>query len=145
MQASGEPGNGKSLIVPGWQRAGALNSFFALYKSAPSNAKIATPGCIYAASPTKESQRPWETVTPLAAWLNYTQGAPQFNTSYSIGGGESDLVKSALALGGVVVCREHDNIMPNIMGAINAKVPISNYCPSRMLFPTPFSSSGFWT
>ena len=116
-----------------------MNSLFAPYKSAPSNAKIATPGCIYAASPTKESQRPWETVTPLAAWLNYTQGAPQFNTSYSIGGGESDLVKSVLALGGVVlVCWEHDNIMPNIMGAINAKVPISNYLSIPNAFPDVF-------
>ena len=84
VQANGEPGNGKSLIVPGWQRAGALNAFFAPYKSTPANAAIATPDYIYAASPTSESQRPWETVTPLAAWLNYAQGTPQFNVSFSL-------------------------------------------------------------
>src|ERR1035438_9555441 len=32
VQENGEPGNGKSLIVSGWQRAGALNAFFAPYK-----------------------------------------------------------------------------------------------------------------
>ncbi|ADV80866.1 hypothetical protein [Terriglobus saanensis] len=139
VQQNGEPGNGKSLIVPGWQRAGALNAFFAPYQSAPSNAEIATPNCIYAASPTNESQRPSETVTPLAAWLNYTEGGPQFNISYTIGGGESDLVKSVLGLGGVVlICWEHDNIMPNIMKAIDKKFPISNYASIPNPFPNVF-------
>src|SRR5271165_1479382 len=82
----GQSGSGKSLIIPGWQRAGALNAFFAQYQSTPSNPEIATPSYIYAASPNGESQRPSETVTPLAAWLNYPQGTPQFNVSYSIGG-----------------------------------------------------------
>jgi hypothetical protein len=139
VQENGEPGNGKSLIVPGWQRAGALNTFFAPYGSTPSNAEIATPNYIYAANPNGESQRPWETVTPLAAWLNYAQGAPQFNVSYMIGGGEKDLVKSVLALSGVaLICWEHDNIMPNIMGAINGKIPIANYASIPNPFPDVF-------
>jgi hypothetical protein len=139
VQANGEPGNGQSLIVPGWQRAGALNAFFAPYQSRPSNPEIATPNYIYTASPTKESQRPWETVTPLAAWLNYAQGTPQFNASFAIGGGEPDMVASALALSGVVlICWEHDNIMPNIMGAINNQVPIANYLSIPNPFPNVF-------
>jgi hypothetical protein len=139
VQANGEPGKGQSLIVPGWQRAGALNAFFAPYQSRPSNPEIATPNYIYAASPTNESQRPWETVTPLAAWLNYAQGTPQFNASYTIGGGEQEMVKSVLALTGVVlICWEHDNIMPNIMGAINAQVPIANYSSIPNPFPGVF-------
>jgi hypothetical protein len=138
-QANGEPGNGKSLIVPGWQRAGALNAFFAPFKSTPSNPEIATPDYIYAASPTNESQRPWETVTPLAAWLNYAQGTPQFNVSYTIGGGESQMVASVLALSGtVLICWEHDNIMPNVMGAINEQVPIANYASIPNPFPDVF-------
>ena len=40
---------GESLILPGWQRAGALNAFFAPYKSSPSNSEIATPDYMYAA------------------------------------------------------------------------------------------------
>ena len=139
VQEDGEPGGGKSLIVQGWQRAGALNAFFAPYKSKPANAQIETPQCIYAPTPKKESQRPWETVTPLAAWLKYKEGTPQFNTTYTIGGGEPDLVKSVLALSGaVLICWEHDNIMPNIMGAINTKVPISNYSSIPNPFPDVF-------
>jgi hypothetical protein len=139
VQEDGEPGNGQSLIVPGWQRAGALNAFFAPYHAKPSNAEIATPNYIYAASPTNESQRPWETVTPLAAWLNYAQGTPQFNVSFTIGGGEPQLVTSVLALSGVVlICWEHDNIMPNIMGAINKQVPITNYSSIPNPFPNVF-------
>lgn len=139
VQEDGSPGNGKSLIVPGWQRAGALNAFFAPYQSSPSNPAIVTPNYIYAASPNNESQRPCETVTPLAAWLKYTQGSDQFNVNYTIGGQEAEMVASALALSGVVlICWEHDNIMPNIMSAINGKVPISNYAAIPNPFPDVF-------
>src|SRR5271170_5034891 len=137
--ANGQSGGGKSLIVPGWQRAGALNAFFAPYKSKPANQEIATPDYIYAADPTGETQRPGETVTPLAAWLDYSQGSPQFNVSFSVGGGEQALVKSVLALSGtVLICWEHDNIMPNIMQAINSAVTITNYSSIPSPFPDVF-------
>jgi hypothetical protein len=135
----GKSGGGESLIVPGWQRAGALNAFFAPHKSKPPNPGIATPDYIYAANPSGETQRPWETVTPLAAWLNYSQSSPQFNVSFSVGGGEPDLVNSVLALTGVVlICWEHDNIMPNIMSAINSAVKITNYSSIPNPFPNVF-------
>jgi hypothetical protein len=129
---NGKSGNGNSLIVIGWQRAGALNAFFAPHKGKPAKKKIATPDSIYAANPAAdtqgESKRPWETVTPLAAWLGYRQGTPQFNTQYHINGGESQLVQSVLRRKGtVLICWEHDNIMPNIVGAIHKAVPIKNY------------------
>lgn len=138
VQENGQPGGGKSLIVPGWQRAGALNAFFAPYKAKPANKHIHKPDFIYAASPNKETQRPWETVVPLAAWLNYTK-PPQFNTGFPIGGGEPAMVKSVLALSGhVLICWEHDNIMPNIMSNINGQVPISNYKSIPNPFPDVF-------
>jgi len=137
--ANGQSGGGQSLIVPGWQRAGALSAFFAPYQSTPSNPEIATPNYIYAANPNGETQRPWETVTPLAAWLNYTPDSAQFNVSYSVGGGEPDLVTSVLAVSGVVLIYwEHHNIMPNIMGGINSKVPITNYSSIPNSFPDVF-------
>jgi len=139
VQEDGEPGKGKSLIVQGWQRAGALNSLFAPYGSSPANTEISKPDYIYAASPNQESKRPCETVTPLAAWLGYAQGSSQFNVNYTIGGGETAMVGSVLALSGVVlICWEHDNIMPNIMGAINSKVPIANYSSIPDPFPDVF-------
>jgi hypothetical protein len=118
----------KSLIVIGWQRAGALNGFFAPAKGAPPKKDIATPKYIYAANPNAESQRPCETMTPLAAWLGYKQGSAQFNTQYNIGGGEPQLVKEVLALDGtVLICWEHNNIKPHIVDPINQAVPITNY------------------
>ncbi len=139
VQENGESSNGKSLIVQGWQRAGALNAFFAPYNSEPANSVISRPDYIYAASPNKESQRPYETVAPLAAWLGYAQGTPQFNAGYTIGGGETAMVGSVLDLSGMVlICWEHDNIMPNIMGAINSRVPITNYSSIPSPFPNVF-------
>lgn len=138
VRENGESGKGKSLIVPGWQRAGALNAFFAPHKGAPPKKDIATPDYIYAANPQGLSERPWETVTPLAAWLGYSK-PPQFNTSFDINGGEGKLVQSVLGLDGVVlICWEHDNIMPNIVGTINSKVPIANYKKIPTAWPDVF-------
>jgi len=139
VQENGTPGGGKSLIVQGWQRAGALNAFFAPYHSKPSNPDIATPNYIYAANPNKESARPCESVTPLAAWLGYKQGSPQFNVNFDIGGGEKDMVKSVMGLDGVVlICWEHDHIMPNIIDAIQHAVPIANYSSMPSKWPDVF-------
>ncbi len=128
VKLDGEPGGGKSLIVAGWQRGGALNAFFAPYDASPANSHIAKPAYIYAADPKGESERPCETVTPLADWLGYKQGSAEFNVTYDINGGEKDLAKSVLGLTGVVlICWEHDNIYPHIMKAINDGVTITNY------------------
>ncbi len=137
--ANGQSGSGKSLIVQGWQRAGALNAFFAPYQASPANSAIATPNYIYAASPDGESQRPFETVTPLAAWLGYAQNTPQFNTGFAIGGGEAQMVQSVLGLSGsVLICWEHNHIMPNIMHAINSTVHITNYGSIPPAWPNVF-------
>ncbi len=139
VKLDGESGGGKSLIVQGWQRAGALNAFFAPYKSSPASPHIAKPDYIYAADPKGESQRPCETVTPLAAWLGYQQGSPQFNVSYDIGGGEPQLVKSVLGLSGVaLICWEHDNIMPNMMTHIKNAYAITNWSSIPNPWPDVF-------
>jgi hypothetical protein len=139
VQENGAPGKGKSLIVPGWQRAGALNAFFAPYKSKPANPAIATPDFIYAADPNGETRRPCETVGPLAAWLKYKQGSAEFNVSFSVGGGEKDLVKSVLALSGtVLISWEHDHITSSIVPEIHKQVPISNFASIPNPFPNVF-------
>jgi hypothetical protein len=38
----------------------------------------------------------------------------------------------------VLICWEHDNIMPNIMGAIDKQVPITNYASIPNPFPDVF-------
>ncbi len=137
--ADGQSGSGKSLIVQGWQRAGALNAFFIPYQVSPANSAIATPDYIYAATPDGESQRPWETVTPLADRLKYAMNTPQFNTDFAIGGGEVQMVQSVLSLSGtVLICWEHKNIMPNIMQAINNAIPIGNYGSISAAWPDVF-------
>jgi hypothetical protein len=146
VQASGIS-DSKSLIVAGWQRAGALNAFFAPAEGSPPKKDIATPDCIYAANPQGESERPCETVTPLAAWLGYQQGSAKFNVQYNIGGGEPQLVQAVLALDGtILICWEHDNIKqpsqpgqgPCIVDLINKSVPITNYPKMPNKWPNVF-------
>ncbi len=49
------------------------------------------------------------------------------------------MVASALGLSGVVlICWEHDNIMPNIMSAINQTVTITNYSSLPPSWPDVF-------
>jgi hypothetical protein len=138
VQLDGESGDGKSLIVQGWQRAGALSNFFAPYKSKPVNPEIVTPHHIYAAHPKDETQRPWETVTPLAAWLKYKEGSSQFNVEYSVGD-EKHLVKSVLEHSSpVLICWEHLHIMPDMIGDINSAHAIANYKEIPKQFPDVF-------
>jgi hypothetical protein len=138
VQLDGQSGAGKSLIVHGWQRAGALGTFFAPYKSKPVNPGIVTPHHIYAANPKGETQRPWETVVPLAAWLNYKQGSSQFCIQYSVGD-EKHLVKSVLEhRGPVLISWEHLHIMPDMIGHIQESYPITNYASIPAQWPDVF-------
>jgi hypothetical protein len=61
----------ESLIVRGWQRAGALVSLFAPTNKSFQNPSLAEPQFLYASTPTKRngSRRPLETITPLAEKL----------------------------------------------------------------------------
>ncbi len=73
----------ESLIVKGWQRAGALAALFAPPGGVLSSPHFATPTVIYASpardedpqaaqDPGSKSKRPHQTVAPLAAKLNIT-------------------------------------------------------------------------
>ena len=116
----------ESLIVPGWQRAGALAVFFGSKEGLPA------PNQIYASAAEKhkeeasavekhkdpsdkvgsKSKRPTETVTPLAAKLNQS-----INGSFTVGQ-ESGLVQAVTALDGItLVCWQHEAI-PKIASLI---------------------------
>lgn len=74
-----------ALIVPGWQRAGALAVLFSPFNKALQNNQLATPQLLYAAKPNdlskadsnnddttdhdSKSKRPVETITPLSQLL----------------------------------------------------------------------------
>jgi hypothetical protein len=106
-----------SLIPQGWQRAGALATFFSDKGTLPA------PNCIYAAADEKEklghhdkdgssSKRPMETVTPLAAKLGQT-----LVTKYTKGE-ETELAAEVVGLSGItVICWQHEDI-PQIAIAI---------------------------
>jgi hypothetical protein len=139
-----------SLIVRGWQRAGALVNYFAPQQGAQfHNPSIATPQFIYASKietkaskPTaskgkkigSKSQRPQETVTPLIKMLG-TKASVNFTFDK---GDEKHLAKSALACKGVVlICWEHQDIP-----AITKHLPVSPQTPAPTKWPVDKQGEG---
>jgi len=123
----GFTGNGasdkKSLTIRGWQRAGSWSTLFG---SGLGGADYPQPAVIYAANPTsaggkEPSQRPWETVSPLAARLGL-----KLDTTYAEGN-EIDLATriSSLVGGVVLICWEHKMIVEGLLPAIagNRSIP----------------------
>jgi hypothetical protein len=105
----------KSLVIRGWQRAG---SWSALFGAALGGNNFPQPTVIYAADPKstsgdEPSQRPFETICPLAMRLGLTPV-----TTHALGS-EVDLVKEIVALTGVVlICWEHKAICKRLLPAI---------------------------
>ncbi len=104
----------KSLVIRGWERAG---SWAALFGAGLGGNDFPQPAAIYAADPNatgeEPSQRPYETITPLAARLGLTPV-----TTYAVGQ-EQELVSEIAALSGVVlVCWEHKAIAAAMLPAI---------------------------
>ena len=98
-----------SLIVRGWQRAGALATLFAPSNGQFQNPALATPHAIFAASgeTTAKSVRSRQTVGPLTTKLGSAA-----NTNYAFGvGQEAQVAAAVLASKGVVLITwEHHNI-----------------------------------
>src|SRR4051812_34669922 len=99
----------QSLIVQGWQRAGALACLFAPARGALQSPLLTTPQVLYAADPAtpsegeEPSQRPFQTVTALAAQLRLT-----VDTSW-VKGQEAQVAQAAMAQNDVaLICWQHD-------------------------------------
>jgi hypothetical protein len=112
----------KSLVIRGWQRAGAWS---ALFGAGLGGIDFPRPDVIYAADPTRgimtadpadgPSQRPSQTVTPLGDNLG-----PKPVTKWALGE-EAALVDEIKKLSGVVlVCWEHKRIISDMLPAIAA-------------------------
>ena len=105
----------KSLAVRGWERAG---SWSALLGAGLGGVDFPQPAVIYAADPRAEtgdepSQRPYETIRPLAARLGLKP-----ITTYAVGQ-EPALAAELTALSGVVlVCWEHKAIVTTLLPAL---------------------------
>jgi hypothetical protein len=100
-----------SLIVRGWQRAGALAPFFAM----PWDPAIATPTELY--SPPRRHDdgdhgRPYQTLIPLAARLGLAA-----NTSYALDA-ESELAADVRTRDGVILIAWEHNRIPLIANAL---------------------------
>jgi hypothetical protein len=120
----------ESLIIKGWQRAGALAVLFA-----PANGQFHCPGLakpqfVYASKVAEhsESKRPQETVAPLIAKL---EEKAQVNFNHPKGK-EQKVASDALACPGVVlICWEH-TLIPAIASHI---LPISSKTPVPSEWP----------
>lgn len=104
-------GDGESLTVQGWQRAGALADLFAPSRGPFQDPNLATPNFVYASKAVphtdSDSMRPSETVTPL---INKLKAGVSVNFEF-LKGQEPAAATSALACKGVVlICWEHKNI-----------------------------------
>ncbi|HKR00500.1 MAG TPA: hypothetical protein VJT09_07490 [Pyrinomonadaceae bacterium] len=97
----------ESLTVRGWQRAGALASFFAPANGSFQDPALEVPQFLYASKPSKRngSRRPIETITPLAEKL-----AIRINSNYSKDEDKEMLEEAFLCAGVVLVCWQHDFI-----------------------------------
>jgi len=115
-----------SLIVQGWQRAGALAVLFAPTRGPLQDPNLATPNFIYAcsASNSDEANRPQETVTPLISKLTTPGGTLMTNMEF-----EKDNVvgvaTSALSCWGVVLISWPHGQIPNLAN----QIPLSPASP----------------
>jgi hypothetical protein len=104
----------KHLVTLGWERAGALVTLFAP-PSGPRSPSLATPQFLFASDPTPKhgddtsdegpSERPYETLIPLATRLSLTTDTTHHKSDYA------GMVTSALACNGaVLIAWQHEDI-----------------------------------
>ena len=155
-------GDKESLIVRGWQRAGALAALFDPANGPLQNAHLAVAKVIYASDPEKasteaddegpvgsKSKRPLQTITPLAERLG---SKVKLNVKFAAGQ-EKQMVGSVLAESGVVLISWQHQKIPEIakyiVGSKQAKKHIPKKWPGKRfdivwVFTPPASSSGKW-
>ena len=97
----------ESLTARGWQRAGALASFFAPGNGAFQDPSLAKPQFLYASKPVKHkgSRRPFETIMPLAEKLKI-----RINSDFLKFETESMLKDAFLCDGVVLICWQREYI-----------------------------------
>jgi hypothetical protein len=114
LTEAGRP-DSESLTARGWERAKALVGLFAPKGENPRSG-LAIPGSLFASAPGPQSnsQRPIETITPLARKL-----ALQIDTRFVKGQGAEVAAAATQTDGVVLICWQHEEI-PEIALAIKA-------------------------
>jgi len=130
----------ESLIVRGWQRAGALTVLFDPTIGSLQNAALAVPKAIYASDPKKaseadddddkkgsKSKRPLQTITPLAERLGIKD---KVKVKFAKGD-EKHMVESVLAESGVVLISWQHQKIPDIAKHIVGSNPPTKPIPTK--------------
>lgn len=143
----------KSLVIRGWQRAGAWAAFFG---AAPLKKGYPRPTVIYAANPDappnddldeEPSQRPFQTVDELAAHLNTTP-----IKDFAVGD-EKNLAAAVLKQSGtVLIAWEHKAILKSVLPNILDGQPVTGAVPAKwdskrfdVVLRCDLDSFGKWT
>jgi hypothetical protein len=122
----------KSLVIRGWQRAGAWTALFGASLSGPD---YPSPSTIYAADPTaapndehddEPSQRPSETVSALGKRLGVTP-----ITRFAVGQEKSLAAEVLLQSGVVLIAWEHKAITRELLPAIFKDKNVSGSRPGK--------------
>jgi broad specificity phosphatase PhoE len=151
-----------SLIVRGWQRAGAITALFDPTNGPLQNPNLVVPKVIYASDPEKpseaddddgkkgsKSKRPLQTITPLAERLGIKD---KVNVKFAKGD-EKHMVESVLGESGVVLISwQHQkiaDIAKHIVGSKPPTKPIPAKWPGDRfdivwVFTPPAPSSDHW-
>ena len=97
----------ESLAVRGWQRAGALINLFAPANGRFPHTALAKPNFLYASKPLrrKGSNRPFETITPLAEKLD-----KRINCNFQRSQFEAMLEEALIRKGTVLICWQREYI-----------------------------------
>lgn len=106
-----------SLIVQGWQRAGALVVLFDPFDGHLQNEKLVVPDVLYAspAGSESKSKRPVETITPLSQRLDLS-----INTNFGKDDFKAMADNAMQQQGTVLICWQHSEI-PHIANHILSK------------------------
>ncbi len=106
--------NKECLTIRGWQRAGALATFFAPTNNSFSDPVLGRPQFLFASKPTRRdgSRRPVETITPLAERL-----ALRINSQFQKFDTKTMLEEAFLFVGVVLISWQREYI-PNIANYI---------------------------
>ncbi|MEI7609541.1 MAG: hypothetical protein WCJ64_19350, partial [Rhodospirillaceae bacterium] len=122
----------ESLLVRGWQRAGALAVLFDPARGSLQDPNLAVPTLIYASEPDQDdgdghkgskSQRPLQTIQPLAARLGL---APDLQFEK---GEEKELAQDVMKQAGVVLISwQHESIL-DIVKHLTKGAPVTGKIP----------------